>query len=74
MIMNWFNGNFLVASMIWGSIATGYLIYGWRQKAVMPLVGGAGMMAASFLIGSALLSLACIALIAVVYWLAKQGY
>ena len=61
--------------MVWGSVATGYLIYGWKQKAVMPLVGGASMMAASFFIGSALLmSLTCIALMAVVYWLARQGY
>ena len=61
--------------MIWGSVATGYLIYGWKQKAVMPLAGGAAMMAASFFIGSALLmSLVCVALMAAVYWLAKQGY
>ena len=61
--------------MIWGSIATGYLMYGWKQKAVMPLVGGAAMMAASFFIGSALLmSLAGLAVMAIVYWLAKQGY
>ena len=33
------------------------------------------MTAASFLISSALLmSLACIAVMAMVYWLAKQGY
>lgn len=74
-IVNWLNGNFLLASVIWSSVATGYLIYGWKQKAVMPLVGGAAMMAASFLISSALLmSLACIALMAIVYWLARQGY
>jgi hypothetical protein len=74
-IMNWLNGNFLVASLIWGSIGSGYLIYGWKQKAVMPLVGGAAMTAASFFITSALyMSLACIAVMAGVYWLVKQGY
>ena len=75
-IVNWLNENFLVASMIWGSVATGYLIYGWKQKAVMPLAGGAAMMAASFFITSSALvmSVACLALMAVVYWLAKQGY
>ena len=41
----------------------------------MPLIGGAAMMAASFFIGGALLmSLACLALMAIVYWLARQGY
>jgi predicted phage tail protein len=75
MIVNWFDENFLLASMIWGSVATGYLVYGWKQKAVIPLVGGAAMMAVAFLISSAwLMSLACIAVMAIVYWLAKQGY
>lgn len=61
--------------MIWGSIGFGYLLYGWKQKAVMPLAGGAAMTAASFFISSALwMSLACIAMMMVVYWLAKQGY
>lgn len=73
--MNWFNENFLLASMVWGSIATGYLIYGWKQKAVPPLIGGAAMMAASICISSALLmSVACATLVAVVYWLVRQGY
>ena len=41
----------------------------------MPFIGGLAMTAASFLISSALLmSLACIAVMAIVYWLAKQGY
>jgi hypothetical protein len=61
--------------MIWGAIAGGYLIYGWRQKVMWPFIGGLAMTAASFFIGSALLmSLACIALMFIVYWLAKQGY
>jgi len=72
---NWFNGNFLLASMIWGSVGAGYLIYGWKQKAVLPLAGGAAMTVASFFISSALvMSLVCIAVMAIVYWLAKQGY
>ena len=61
--------------MIWGSVGFGYLIYGWKQKAVMPLVGGAAITAASFFISSVwLMSLACIAVMAIVYWLARQGY
>jgi hypothetical protein len=75
MIVNWFDENFLLASLVWGSVATGYLIYGWKQKALMPFLGGLAMTAASFLIGSVvLMSLACIAVMAMVYWLAKQGY
>jgi hypothetical protein len=74
-IVNWFNENFLLASFFWGTIACGYLIYGWKQKALMPFLGGLTMTAASILIGSAvLMSLACVALMVVVYWLARQGY
>jgi hypothetical protein len=69
------NEHYLWASVIWGAIAGGYLIYGWRQRALMPFLGGLVMTAASFFIVSALLmSLACIALMVIVYWLAKQGY
>lgn len=67
--------HYLWASCIWSAIASGYIIYGWRQRAAIPFVGGVVMTAASFLIGSALLmSLACIALMFAVYWLLKQGY
>jgi uncharacterized membrane protein len=74
MIVNWFNGNFLLASLIWGSIASGYLIYGWRQKAAVPLVGGAVMMVVSCFLPALSMSLICIVTMAAVYWLAKQGY
>jgi hypothetical protein len=68
------NKHYLWASCIWSAIASGYIIYGWRQRAAIPFVGGAAMTAASFLIGSALLmSLACIALMFAVHWLVKQG-
>jgi len=69
------NEHYLWASCIWSAIASGYLVYGWRQRATIPFVGGVVMTAASFFISSALLmSLACIALMFVVYWLVKQGY
>jgi uncharacterized membrane protein len=74
MIVNWFNENFLLASLIWGSIASGYLIYGWRQKAAVPLVGGAVMMVVSCFLPALSMSLICIVTMAAVYWLAKQGY
>jgi hypothetical protein len=73
--MDLLNEHYLWASVIWGAIAGGYLIYGWRQQALIPFLGGLAMTVASFFIGSALLmSLACIALMVFVYWLAKQGY
>jgi hypothetical protein len=69
------NQKFLLASCFWGAVAGGYLVYGWRQRATIPLVGGVAMTVASFFISSALLmSLVCIALMFVVYWLLKKGY
>jgi hypothetical protein len=65
---------FLWASCIWGAIASGYLIYGWRQKAAIPFVGGAVMMTVSCFLPALPMSLICIATMAVVYWLMKQGY
>lgn len=72
--MNLFNSNYLFASLLWGSVGTVYCIYGWRQKAMVPLFGGVAMIAVSYFVGSALLmSLLCIALMAGVYFLVKQG-
>jgi hypothetical protein len=69
------NEHYLWASCIWGAIASGYIIYGWRQRATIPFVGGAAMTAVSFFIVSALLmSLVCIALMVAVHWLLKHEY
>jgi hypothetical protein len=61
------------AAMLWGGVGGGYLIYGWRQKSAIPLAGGAAMTLACFL--SALpMTLVCLAVMALVHWLMKQGY
>jgi hypothetical protein len=67
------NSSDVWASVLWGGIGGGYLIYGWRQKSAIPLAGGAAMTLACFL--SALpMTLASIATMLLVYWLMKQGY
>jgi hypothetical protein len=72
--MNLLDAKFLVASLIWGSIGFGYCIYGKRQQSWVPMVGGVLMIAASYLVGSALLmSLICVAIMALVYFLLKYG-
>jgi hypothetical protein len=69
------NEHYFWASFLWGTIAGGYLLFGWKQRSAIPLVGGAVMTAASFLIGSALLmSVAGIAIMVAVWWLLKRGY
>ena len=73
--MNLLNEHYLWASCIWGAIAGGYMIYGWRQRALLPFLGGLAITAVSFFIVSALwMSLACVALIFITHWLMKQGY
>ena len=73
--MDLLNQHYLWASCIWSAIASGYMIYGWRQRAMLPFLGGLAITAASFLIVSALwMSLACIALMFITHWLVKQGY
>jgi hypothetical protein len=64
----------LWASCLWGAVASGYMIYGWKQRALIPFVGGLVMTAASFLMGALMMSLASIAVMLAVWWLCKQGY
>lgn len=60
----------LVASLIWGSVGFGYLIYGKKQEAFVPLIAGIALIAISYLVWSALyMSLASIAVIAGVFLL-----
>lgn len=68
------NEHFLWASVIWGAIASGYFIYGWRQKSAIPLAGGAAMTFASFFLPALWMSAVCIITIIAVWWLKKEGY
>lgn len=66
--------HFLLASIFWSAIASGYWIYGWRQKSFIPLIGGAVMMAAACFLPALLMTLASIATMFGVWWFMKQGY
>lgn len=52
--MNFFRSDVLIASLIWGSVGTGYFIYGWRQQAFLPMVAGVALIATSYFAGSGL--------------------
>ena len=72
--MNVFDAKFLFASLIWGSIGVGYIIYAKKQQEIVPFIGGLIMVAVSYFVSSALLmSLISIAVIAVVYVLLRRG-
>ena len=62
----------LFASLVWGSIGVGFAIYGKRQKATAPLLGGILLIALSYFIGSALvMSLVGAALVAGIIWIGR---
>ena len=63
----------LFASLIWGSIGLGFAIYGKKQRATAPLVGGILLMGISYFIGSALvMSLVGVALVAGIVWIGRH--
>ena len=39
----------LWASWLWGAVASGYCVYGWKQKSIIPWLGGFAMTAACFM-------------------------
>lgn len=72
--MNIGSSSFIIASLIWGSIGMGFAIYGKKQRATAPLLGGVLLMGISYLISSALLmSLVGVALVAGIIWYQRQG-
>ncbi len=63
----------LIASLIWGSIGSGFAIYGWKQKDAATLSGGIALIAISYFIGSPLImSIVGIALVAGTFWVKKN--
>jgi hypothetical protein len=68
------NSSTLFASLLWGSVGMGFAIYGQRQKATAPLLGGVLLIALSYFISSALLmSLVGVALVAGIVWCQRRG-
>ncbi len=73
-VMNLLNENYLWAQCIWGAVAGGYMIYGWRQRAIIPFIGSLAMSAACLFLGALWMTLACVAVMFAVWWLLRQGY
>ena len=65
--------NFLLANCFWGAVASGYMIYGWRQRLLIPFLGGFAMMAVSCFMPELTMSAVSIAIMFAVWWLMKQG-
>lgn len=60
----------LFASLIFGSIGAGYLIYGKKQTRMVPMLGGIALVAASYFLETALsMSLVSLTILAAIHWL-----
>ena len=57
--------NQLMSSLLWGTIGMGFFIYGKRQGVAPALIGGLGLIAASYFVPSAI-ALAAIGIITIV--------
>jgi len=65
----------MIASVIWGAVGSGFAIYGWKQKEMIPLFGGIAIIAGSYFFANSalIMSLFSIAAIAAIFWL-KRNY
>lgn len=65
------NPSVLIASCIWGAVGSGFAIYGKKQQAMVPMLGGIALIAGSYFFSSSalLMSLFSIGVIAAIYWL-----
>ena len=68
------NTNGLMASLLWSSIGSGFLIYGWRQREPITLFGGIalGVLPYFFMDAPLLMSVGCAAIIAGIFWLRRR--
>ena len=68
------DANFLFASLLWGSVGGGYLIYARKQREIAPLLGGVAMIVVSFVVTSWFwMTVICLALMAGVWQMRRLG-
>ena len=69
-----FSTSSLLVSVLWGGIGAGFLVYAKKQRSIPAFLGGVGLTAVTFLVNSWIwMSVASIAIIIGVYYLAKQS-
>ena len=68
------DSNALIASFLWGTVGSGFAVYGWKQKEMIPLFGGIALIAVSYFCANSALvmSLVSIAIIAGIFFLKKH--
>ena len=72
--MNHIDSHLLLASLIWGGIGTGFIVYGKKQRATVPLFGGIALVATSYFAETTLwMSVICAGLLAAMYFFRHSG-
>lgn len=66
--------SFLWASVIWGAIGSGYVMYGWKQKSMIPFGAGLIMSVAACFVPALPMTLICLVAIYGAWWMLRQGY
>lgn len=69
-----FDTPFLYASLLWGTIGGGCIVYGKKQGAAPPLVAGFALLAASFIPSVWLMSALSVLLLVGMVWGLRRGY
>ena len=69
-----FDTPFLYASLLWGTVGGGCIVYGKKQGAAPPLIAGFSLLAASFIPSVWLMSVLSIFLLAGMVWGLRRGY
>ena len=70
-----FDINFLLASMVWGTVGAGCLVYGKKQSAAPALIAGLTLVAlSSFVHSPLLLSALSLLCLSGMVWATKRGY
>ena len=69
-----FNTDFLLASLVWGTVGAGCLVYGKKQSAAPALVAGLALIVASFIPSPLLMSGVSLLLLTGMVWAIKRGY
>jgi hypothetical protein len=66
--------SFIWASMFWGAVGTGYVVYGWKQQSMIPFIAGLVMSAVACFVPALPMSLLCVVLMFGVWYFVKRGY
>ncbi len=69
-----FQTDFLLSSLVWGSIGVGCLVYGKKQSAAPALIAGLMLIAVSFIPSAVIMSALSLLLLGGMVWGIRRGY